>query len=59
MGNVLYYRHVIALRNLGFIEEDVLDRVRNPDLLAFTTSIDSEKGERQAHKKTLHTTITT
>ena len=25
MGNVLCYRHVIALRNLGFIEEDVLD----------------------------------
>ena len=43
MGNVLDCCSVIAFRNLGFIEEDVLDRVRNPDLLGFTTCIDSEK----------------
>ena len=33
----------IAFRNLDFIEEDVLDRVRNPDLPGFTTCIDREK----------------
>ena len=42
MGNVLNCCNLIAFRNLSLIEEDILDRIRNPDLLDLTASIDVE-----------------
>ncbi len=42
--NLLDSGGIIALWNLSLIEEDVLDRIRNPDLLDLTASIDIENG---------------
>jgi hypothetical protein len=44
VGNVLDSCNLIAFWNLSFIEEDVLDRIRNPDLLDLTASVDVENG---------------
>ena len=44
MGNVLDSGSIIAIWNLSLIEENVLDRIRNPDLLDLTASIDIENG---------------
>jgi len=44
VGNVLDSCNLIALWNLSFIEEDVLDRIGNLDLLDLTASIDIENG---------------
>ena len=44
MGNNLYCGGIIVFWNLSLIEEDVLDRIRNPDLLDITASIDIENG---------------
>ena len=44
MGNVLNSCYLIVLWHLSLVEEDVLDRIWNPDLLDLTASIDIENG---------------
>ena len=45
VGNILDSGGIIALWNLGFIEKDVFDRVRNLNSLAAIGCIDVERGE--------------